>query len=163
MVNALMVFELMPSRRQYPDNASWEGAFDRFYDAELGRTYGNLLKRVAEIPGFPSELLGRLSAAKTDRDHLAHRFFREHDSDFASSEGRTRMIAECEELIERFGQLDRELDEFSEPQRLKFGMTQEWIDQKADELMAYAILRERSVSEERPSDDGNSATSNAGL
>lgn len=116
----------------------------RFYDVELGRTFGNMLKAVATIPGFPEPLLLRLHIAKRDRDHLAHRFFREADTDIMTREGRTRMIASCERMIETFTELDREVEAFCAEQRKRFGVTEEWVRSKVDEMIAEAIAAEQS-------------------
>lgn len=142
MVNTLLVFVLMPTRQTHSDEATWYAAHDRFYDVELGKTFGKLLDGLAKIPDLPADLLERLRASKIDRDHLAHRFFREHDTDFMTSEGRTRMIAECEILIGRFREADRELESFADDERRKFAISQEWIEQKVAEMMAEALERE---------------------
>ncbi|WP_454885898.1 hypothetical protein [Sphingomonas oryzagri] len=142
MVNTMLVFTLMPTMRSHPDETSWQAAFDRFYDVELGKTFGNMLRGLTSIESFPAELLERLRAAKTDRDHLAHRFFREHDMDFMTREGRTRMIVECETLIEQFTELDHDIETFAEQQRQRYGFTKEWIDEKVDAMVAEAEARE---------------------
>lgn len=141
MVNALLVLSLMPTIRTFKDRAAWEAAFDRFYDVELGRTFGNMLKRLETLDGFPPGLLAQLRAAKFQRDHLAHRFFREHDLDFMTSEGRTRMIAECEELIVLFQELDREVEAFAAPERERFGITAEWVNEHVRLMMVEATER----------------------
>jgi len=70
----------------------------------------------------------RLRCANVERDRLAHRFFREHDENFLSRAGRTKMIAECEEAIEQFTAIDAELEEFMRPQRDRHGITMEWVE-----------------------------------
>lgn len=142
MVNTLLVFSLMPFMSDYPSHDTWVKAFDRFYNVELAKTFGNMLKAIAAVPGFPTSLLDRLRSAKTDRDHLAHRFFREHDTDFMTREGRTLMIAECEKLITRFGELDRAIEAFAATQRRKFGYTAERVEQMVEEMIATARAAE---------------------
>lgn len=128
MVNAMLVLSLLPTIRTFKDDAAWEAAFDRFYDVELAKTFGNMLNRLEPLDGFPPDLLTRLRAAKLQRDHLAHRFFREHDIDFMTADGRTKMIAECENIIVLFRDLDRKVEAFAKPERERFGITDEWID-----------------------------------
>jgi hypothetical protein len=147
LVNAVLVFKLMPTMRDHSNEAAWMAAFDRFYEVELGRTFGNMLKAVATIPGFPEPLLGRLQEAKRDRDELAHRFFREADTDIMTREGRTRMIASCERTIETFTELDREVEAFCAEQRKRFGITDEWVRTKVDEMFAEATAAARSRQE----------------
>jgi hypothetical protein len=142
IVNTMLVFCLMPTMGAHATEESWQAAFDRFYDAEFGKTFGNMLKGLASIKDFPSDLLERLRGAKVERDHLAHRFFREHDMDFMTREGRTRMIAECEDLIERFGELDQMIEAFAHEQREKYGFTKEWIDEKVTAMLDEAEVRE---------------------
>lgn len=129
IVNALLVLRLMPTMNDYSDRQDWEAAFDRFYDVELSKTFGNMLKALQLLEDFPPDLIERLRSAKVERDYLAHRFFREHDMDFMTPEGRTKMIVECERLVELFQALDREVEGFVAPQRERFGITPEWIDE----------------------------------
>jgi hypothetical protein len=137
MVNALLVLRLLPTMQDYADRRSWDEAFERFYDAELAKTYGNMV-RALEDAALPSDMLDRLRAAKSERDHLAHRFFREHDLDFMTLSGRTKMIAECEDLVELFQTLDRDLEAVVEPERNRFGITPEWIDEHVRLMEAEA-------------------------
>src|SRR4051794_16451774 len=120
IVNALLVLSLLPTMKGFADRTSWDAAFDRFYDAELGRTLGNMIRALEQTGVMPADLIEKLRAAKVHRDHLAHRFFREHDLDFMTSQGRSRMIAECEDRMELFQSLDREVEAIVSPQRTRF-------------------------------------------
>lgn len=127
MVNAVIIARMLPTMREHSDRSAWENAFDQAYDIELAKTFGNML-RALEPLGLPAELIARLRAAKTERDHLAHRFFREHDEDFLGTTGRMRMIAECEAIIERFAEIDAELETVMQPLRERYGITAEWVE-----------------------------------
>lgn len=127
IVNAVIVARMLPTMRDHPDRAAWESAFDQAYDTELAKTFGNML-RALEPLALPDDLMRRLREAKVERDRFAHRFFREHDEDFLSRSGRTRMIAECEDAIERFTNIDAELEAFMRPQRERHGITAQWIE-----------------------------------
>lgn len=140
MVNAVIVARMLPTMREHPDRSSWEVAFDRAYDAELAKTFGNML-RALESVGLSCDLLTRLRTAKVERDRLAHRFFREHAENFLSRSGRTCMIAECEEAIESFGALDAELEELTRPRREQHGITAEWLDRLLAVALEHAELR----------------------
>ncbi len=141
MVNAALVLSLLPTMSTFSDRAAWETAFDRFYDIELAKTFGNMLKRLEPLNGFPPDLLARLRTAKLERDNLAHRFFREHDLDFMTTVGRTNMIAKCDELIVLFQEADRELEAFTAPERDRFGITRDWIDKHVRLMEAEAEER----------------------
>ena len=138
MVNALLVLKLMPSMKSYADRSSWDEAFDRFYDFELAKTFGNMVRTLEQTGAFSAELIERLRAAKTGRDHLAHRFFRDRDLEFMTREGRTRMILECEGLIELFQFLDSEVEAIVSPERARFGITPDWIDRHVAMMEAEA-------------------------
>lgn len=127
IVNALLVLSLLPSMKGMADRTSWDEAFDRFYDAELAKTLGNMIRTLEKTGAMPADLINRLRVAKGDRDGLAHRFFREHDLDFMTPQGRKRMIAECENRIELFQALDREVEAIVSVQRARYGITPEWI------------------------------------
>lgn len=127
IVNAVIIARMLPTMRQYPDRTEWEKAFEQAYDLELAKTFGNMI-RALEALALPDNLMGRLRQAKTERDRLAHRFFREHDENFLGPSGRTRMIAECENAIEQFSATDAELEAFMRPQRKRYGITQDWVE-----------------------------------
>jgi hypothetical protein len=137
MVNAIIVCRMLPTMRQHPDRSSWENAFDQAYDSELAKTFGNML-RALESLALPSDLMVRLHNAKVERDRLAHRFFREHDENFLGRSGRTRMIAECEEIIERFTTIDVDLETFLRPQCERYGITSEWVEDHLSAAIAAA-------------------------
>jgi hypothetical protein len=141
MVNAIIVCRMLPTMRQHTYRSSWEHAFDQAYDSELAKTFGNML-RALESLALPSDLMVRLRNAKVERDRLAHRFFREHDENFLGRSGRTRMIAECEEIIERFTTIDVHLETFMRPQCERYGITSEWVQSHLSAAIAAAEARD---------------------
>jgi hypothetical protein len=145
MVNVVIVARMLPKMRDHSDRPAWEDAFDRAYDVELAKTFGNMLRALEPLK-LPEELVDRLRVAKIERDRLAHRFFREHDEDFLGRTGRTVMIAECEDAIEMFTAIDADLEEHMRPQRERRGITSEWIEGH----LAAAIV----AAEARASPDG---------
>lgn|SRR5687767_13826233 len=92
-----------------------------------------MLNQLGAIAEFPRPLLDRLRAVKEDRDVLAHRFFRQHDLAFMNPDGRTAMIARCEDRVELFKALSDEIDAFVAPIRERHGISQEWIDRAMDQ------------------------------
>jgi hypothetical protein len=155
MVNAVIIARMLPTMHGYTGRSAWEGAFDRAYDAELAKTFGNML-RALEPLDIPASLLERLRGAKSERDRLAHRFFREHDEDFLGRSGRTRMIAECEVAIELFSAIDADLEEHMRPQREKYGITSEWIEEHVAVAIAAADAHNHTAADRERSMGGSS-------
>jgi len=137
MVNAVIVFRMLPTMGEHPHRPSWEASFDRAYDSELAKTFGNMLRALEPLP-LPDDLMRRLRHAKVERDRLAHRFFREHDENFLGPFGRTKMIAECEEMIELFTAIDADLEATMVPQRERHGITTEWVESHLAAALAAA-------------------------
>jgi hypothetical protein len=137
LANAVIISRLLPTMLGHPDRSAWEDAFDGAYDVELAKTFGNMLRALRPL-GLPGELLERLRGAKSKRDRLAHRFFREHDQDFLGRTGRTMMIAECEGAIEMFSAIDADLVEHMRPQHERHGISNEWIERHIAAALATA-------------------------
>lgn len=136
MVNAVIVMRTLPTIQAHADETAWEATFDAAYETGLAHTYGNMLRQLVSLEGFPPNLLERLRAAKEDRDVLAHRFFRQNDLAFMSGNGRTSMIAWCEERVELFKALSDDIDAFLAPIQERHGITQAWIDKAMEALLA---------------------------
>lgn len=146
IVNAVIIARMLPTMRLHPNRSAWEDAFDRAYDIELAKTFGNML-RALEPLNLPEELLERLRGAKSERDRLAHRFFREHDKDFLSRTGRTKMIAKCEQAIEMLSATDVDLEKQMRPQRERHGITDEWIERHLAAALAAASAHDAANSD----------------
>jgi hypothetical protein len=106
-----------------------------------------MVRALEQTGAFSSDLLARLRSAKVQRDHLAHRFFREHDLGFTTRPGREKMIAECEGQIELFKGIDREVEAIVSPQRARFGITPEWIDEHVGLMEAEAQQAARGAAD----------------
>lgn len=144
MVNAFIVMRILPTIQSHRDKASWHATFDGSYEINLARTYGSMLRQLEMLDELPSDLLARLRAAKEDRDVLAHRFFRQNDIAFMNRDGRTEMIAWCEDRIEMFKRLSDELDEFIAPIQERFGISQRLIDETIAGLLEQARTGSRT-------------------
>lgn len=139
IVNLLLVLRFLPTRPKHKDAVSWEAAFDDFYAGEFGKTFGNMLRKLESLELVPVVLLARLRQAKEVRDVLAHSFFRDNDLAFMTQHGRAQMIAFCDNAIVEFKAIDTELDELCAPHRGRYGMTEEWLERKFQEMQAQAI------------------------
>lgn len=147
MVNAAIVLHTLPTISKHSDRDSWISSLEQAFQAGLKLTYGNLLKPLKASSQFPPALYDRLSAAKEDRDILAHRFFRLNDLAFMSREGRTSMIVWCEERVELFKSLSDDLDDFLIPFQSRYGITHDWLEAAWQQTMADA---ERWPQEHNP-------------
>ncbi len=136
IVNALIVLRFLPTRPHHSSKESWEAAFDDFYNNEFGKTLGNMINTLDRLDIVPQHLVLQLRSIKKNRDVLAHSFFREHDLKFETQAGRVEMIAFCESAIAEFKAADEELEAFCAPYRRRYGMTDEWIEQKLSERKA---------------------------
>lgn len=146
VVNALLVLRFLPKRPDHNSNESWESAFDDFYGRELGKTFGTTLKTLDGLSILTPELISKLRAAKSTRDRLAHSFFRDRDLQFFTQSGRVSMIDDCEAAIAEFEAADGELEAFCAPFRLRFGITDEWIEQMVRELEVQAHETHHSMT-----------------
>lgn len=138
IVNALLVLRFLPTRAHHKSKEVWEFAFDDFYSGELGKTLGNMVRTLSALEVVPEQIIGQLRTAKVTRDVLAHRFFRDNDLKFMTQSGRVEMIEFCEKAAEEFRSVDRELEAYCKPYRVRFGMTDQWIDEKCSEMLAQA-------------------------
>ncbi|MEO7384783.1 MAG: hypothetical protein ABIU18_07605 [Novosphingobium sp.] len=139
IVNMLLMLRFLPTRPDYTNAASWEGAFDDFCAGEFGKTFGNMLRTLESLELVPAVLLARLRQAKNVRDCLAHSFFRDNDLAFMTQQGRAQMIAFCDDAVGEFKAIDIEIDELCASQRDRYGITIEWLEQKFMEMQAQAI------------------------
>ncbi len=128
MVNALITMRILPTMRCHADATDWHKTFDVAYETGLSHTYGNMLRELEKFPEFPTDIFERIKMAKEDRDILAHRFFRHNDLAFMNLDGRTHMIAWCEQRIDLFKSLSDEIDEFIAPIQAKYGITEDWVE-----------------------------------
>lgn len=81
--------------------------FDRLYSRHESLTFGNLMKELAAFEFLPADLEQEVRKLKLERDHLAHRFFRDHDLNFLTVGGCHVMIEELEARRKKFEALDK--------------------------------------------------------
>lgn len=128
VVNALVIMDLIPSRRHTMNAAEqWGALIDAFMDERFELTMGRLFESLRSVTLVPFELDSRLRAALKKRNWLAHGFFRDRTEQFMTPAGRDSMLAEIEEITALFTAADRQLGEIVEPLRRKAGLTDEMI------------------------------------
>ena len=136
MVNALLIIKFLPTRVSHIDSSSWESSFDLFYTNEFEKTFGNILRTLQKTNFLPDTVINKISSAKIIRDELAHKFFRENATNFLLESGRIKMITYCEDASKKFREADEALEEFCQPYRVKYGMSDEWVQEKFEEMVS---------------------------
>ena len=116
----------------------WEEGFDRF-DKELSeKTMGQLLNliRKLEILDRDNEII--LSNVLKKRNWLVHSFFVDYALDFMSENGRNNMIDELSNSIALFNSVEDILKPISHNAALKYGLTDEVLDEIEREICKAA-------------------------
>ena len=100
---ALMKSELMSQvagrarrERKAPSSAEWEAMFDDYMARHDALPRGTLIQRFRKVVKPTPDIDALLDQALTQRNFLAHGFFRERAVSFAHSAGRDEMIAELD-------------------------------------------------------------------
>ncbi|HEY4113272.1 MAG TPA: hypothetical protein VGM17_04355 [Rhizomicrobium sp.] len=107
LINVLTLLETAAAKPS--SQTEHEAIFDSLYARHESLTFGNLLRALAKHGLIPFKLLEEARILKADRDHLAHRFFRDHDLDFATVGGCYSMIESLEVRRAKFSELDRRI------------------------------------------------------
>jgi hypothetical protein len=108
---------------------------------------GQLRHLVKNSADFDQVLKKRIDDAKTRRDFLAHRYWREQAFTMQTKEGREKMIAELVADAETFEKLAADIQVAVKPVRAKLGITDEVLDAHVEKQMAY--VRAACPSSER--------------
>lgn len=104
LVNALTVAQTSS------DPKSTQSRFDLNFDTNLSVTMGRLLHRLRPFVNDDPDLITALEGALVLRNHFAHDFWVDHDTDFMTFSGREAMIAESLAAVETFRQVDARLE-----------------------------------------------------
>lgn len=136
LVNALVVLDLIPSRRHLARSAEeWGAEVDAFTDRHFEVPMGRLMKSLRDVTQVGADLEGLLREALSKRNWLVHNFFRERAKDFMSSAGREQMIREVEECRDLFQTADNRLEAIVAPLRAKAGITDELLEREYRHLL----------------------------
>ncbi len=139
IVNALVILDLVPSRRHLALCADdWEREVDGFMDRHFQATMGRLMKNLRDTTKVGDDLEQLLSEALRKRNWLVHDFFRERVSEFMTSQGREQMIAEVDACRDLFQSADMRLGEIVAPLRRKAGLTDELLAMEYERLLKEA-------------------------
>jgi hypothetical protein len=123
-----------------------QATFEKLYQDHERLTFGNLINSLSKHNFLPEAVVREALELKVERDHLAHRFFRDHDLDFMTVGGCHLMIEELEKRRERFSALDKRVSALLTEvfaQRL-LGFTPETFQASYDAAMSDMLQRART-------------------
>jgi hypothetical protein len=102
-------------------------------DQNFRTTFGRLAK---QLEGRVSpDLIKAIGKTVEDRNKLAHHYFWDHAVEFTKTDGRTAMIAELDEMKDRFIHLNDELEALQAQWRAEVGMSDEEVQRQFNKLM----------------------------
>jgi hypothetical protein len=131
IVNALLIVDLIPSRRHLaPSKDQWAAEVDAFTGHHFEDTIGRLINSLRSVTRLGAGLESILRNALDKRNWLVHEYFRERAEEFISDIGRQLMLKEIDECRELFQLADASLDAIVGPLRTTQGITDEWIERE---------------------------------
>ena len=136
IVNTLTVLQMLPTRESIKDADAWATSVDEFMDSQHANTFGTMLKAMEKIDLVPGDLMHDLKTCRSDRDFLAHNFFRHHANSFMSHPGRQEMLDFVDQARQRFSDVNRALERFKSPLMMRFGITQETLDCEFEQMVS---------------------------
>ena len=138
LINILTALETARSRM--PIRAT----FDRLYQEHERLTFGNLINALSRHHFLSTNVMEEALKLKVERDHLAHRFFRDHDLDFMTVGGCHLMIEELEKRRERFMLLDERVSALQAGAFEKLGFTLETFEASYNTAMSEMLEEART-------------------
>jgi hypothetical protein len=118
--------------------------FDMLYAQHERLTFGKLMKALSGYRFLPEELEREAMLLKSERDHLAHRFFRDHDLDFMAVGGCHSITEELEQRRERFIALDRQVSDYQSLALRKLGFRPDMLQARCEEIMTEMLQEARA-------------------
>lgn len=139
IVNALVILDLIPSRRYLARSADeWGSGVDAFMDRHFQVTMGRMMKNLRDITQLDNDLEQLLSGALRKRNWLVHDFFRERAAEFMSSPGREQMLSEIDRFRDLFQSTDKRLEATVAPLRRQAGLTDELLAREYERMQKEA-------------------------
>lgn len=137
LVNALVILDLIPSRRHRARSSEeWGAEVDAFMDRHFEATMGRMMKNLRDVTQVGADLENLLRDALKKRNWLVHDYFRERASEFMSSAGREQMLREVDECRDLFQAADQGLEGIVAPLRSKAGITDELLEREYQRMLA---------------------------
>ena len=137
LVNAMVVLDLIPSRRHLAQSSDeWAAKVDDFMGRHFMDTMGLMIRSLQSVTPVSEELKELLQQALRRRNWLVHHFFREHAAHFMAATGRAQMLSEIDECRALFELADRSLEATVRPLRHRAGISDELVARKHSQLLA---------------------------
>ena len=131
LVNALVILDLIPHRRQLARSPNeWGAEVDAFMDRHFRVTMGRMMRSLRAVTTVEADVEQLLSDALSKRNSLAHDFFRERATEFMTAVGRAQMLREVDECCDLFQSADKRLETIIGPLRKKAGLTDELLERE---------------------------------
>ena len=112
--------------------------FDDLLERKLSKTMGQLVRELGELADMSDDEEQRWQQAVSNRNWLAHGYFRERATDIFCEAGRVTMIQELQEAADSFMALDHILTEgtmeWAEPMGINRPFANCW-----DELLVWVV------------------------
>jgi len=108
--------------------------FQALIDDVNSRTFGNLLKHIRKIGSISESIEQTINEALEKRNYLVHKFFRSHNLEVNSEDGRKIMRAELEEIYNSLSRAHTTLSGMTNTFNQAFGRPN-ITDEEAIELM----------------------------
>ena len=108
-------------------------------------TFGQLLRRLKRVATISPEFEKRLDEGLRRRNYLIHHFFDLYGADMCISSVREKMIAELKAIHGLLHPLYRKFSELSYESFKAWGMTDEQIRKKTDQLETDFELRRKNI------------------
>ena len=139
IIQLIVFFEFFPKHVPEMKSADeWAENYDQFDELLSAKTMGQLVKNIVSLGAVDPSIEGKLRAALTKRNWLAHKFYVDHALSFVSEKGRDLMIQELQECGELFNEIEDILNPVTYSLCEKYGITQEWLKATERELFAKA-------------------------
>ncbi|MFI5022839.1 MAG: hypothetical protein ACHQRJ_14465 [Alphaproteobacteria bacterium] len=126
VANALLVLELLEGRGGAKTRKDWEALVDKHFEDSFAKTLGKLIDRLARhharSPALAA-IVPDLKSCVTERNFLAHHFWREHAVHWFAPKGRASMIHRLEAARDLFTETDKKLSAAIQPISYRHGIT----------------------------------------
>ncbi len=140
LINILTALETAASK------APTRQTFDHLYAKHESLTFGNLMRALSMHGVVPDDLMQEVRELKEKRDHLAHRFFRDHNLDFVTVGGCYLMIERLKAHCDHFEALDQRISQIKTKALVKIGFDPDQIDRVTEQTMVEMLKNARPTS-----------------
>jgi hypothetical protein len=138
LINILTALETFASKKPTRQQ------FDILYAKHESFTFGQLMKALSTHKLLSDELMEEAHKMKLERDHLAHRYFRDHAKNFVTVGGCHFMIEDLEARRDRFDALEQRVSDFKNQAFSKLGFDPQYLEKKSEQIMDEMLEQAKS-------------------